>query len=214
MLIHRKGCPTDRAGENPAATEWLMAEVRDIDAQLDDAIGSFVSRTRPDDLVLFTADAGRHGAEILAALDAPATIEHTGRVLHEVVGSDAKVAQSEPSKPAVQIPGMPTAEESSAVSDTEADEMEEPSGASATSSSTARALIGSTHGALRLLAVGSATRARHRGGRTRLAALGTTARLRAGGDSLVPWSAGSPGNGSRTGHLGSTSVPSSRGTTG
>jgi hypothetical protein len=42
-----------------------------------------------------------------------------------VVGSDAKVPQAEPSKPAVQIPGMPTGDESSAVSDPEADEMEE-----------------------------------------------------------------------------------------
>jgi hypothetical protein len=62
---------------------------------------------------------------ILAALDAPASIEHTGRVLHEVVGSDAKVSQAEPSKPAVQIPGMPTGSQESNVSDTEADEMEE-----------------------------------------------------------------------------------------
>jgi len=62
---------------------------------------------------------------ILAALDAPATIEHTGRVLHEVVGADAKVSQAEPSKPAVQIPGMPSDDDASAVSDTEADEMEE-----------------------------------------------------------------------------------------
>jgi hypothetical protein len=59
---------------------------------------------------------------ILAALDAPASIEHTGRVLHEVVGSDASVAKAEP---AVQIPGMPTGDESSNVTDTEADEMEE-----------------------------------------------------------------------------------------
>ncbi len=61
---------------------------------------------------------------ILAALDAPASIEHTGRVLHEVVGSDAKVAQAE-AEPAVQIPGMPSGDEATAVSDTEADEMEE-----------------------------------------------------------------------------------------
>jgi hypothetical protein len=61
---------------------------------------------------------------ILAALDAPASIEHTGRVLHEVVGADAKVSQAE-AKPAVQIPGMPSGDESSNVSDTEADEMEE-----------------------------------------------------------------------------------------
>jgi len=33
---------------------------------------------------------------ILAALDAPSQVEHTGRVLHELVGSDAKVGRSEP----------------------------------------------------------------------------------------------------------------------
>jgi hypothetical protein len=56
---------------------------------------------------------------ILAALGAPASIEHTGRVLHEVVGAEAKVERK------VKIPGMPTGEETSSVSDTEADEMEE-----------------------------------------------------------------------------------------
>ena len=66
---------------------------------------------------------------ILAALGAPASIGHTGRVLHEVVGADAQVGKraDEPAtaKPAVQIPGMPTGDEKSNVSDTEADEMEE-----------------------------------------------------------------------------------------
>ena len=64
---------------------------------------------------------------ILAALDAPATIEHTGRVLHEVVGSEAKVThtEAEPAKPPVSIPGMPSGDEGLAVSDTEAEEMEE-----------------------------------------------------------------------------------------
>jgi hypothetical protein len=61
---------------------------------------------------------------ILAALDAPASIEHTGRVLHEVVGSEAHVTRAE-SKPAIAIPGMPAGDEESTVSDTEADEMEE-----------------------------------------------------------------------------------------
>jgi predicted AlkP superfamily phosphohydrolase/phosphomutase len=61
---------------------------------------------------------------ILAALGAPATIKHTGRVLYEVVGS-AKVSRGEPSKPAVAIPGMPSGDGESNVSDTEADEMEE-----------------------------------------------------------------------------------------
>ena len=68
---------------------------------------------------------------ILAALGAPASIEHTGpgTVLYEVVGSDAVVGKrsDEPprAKPAVQSPGMPTGDKASNVSDTEADEMEE-----------------------------------------------------------------------------------------
>jgi predicted AlkP superfamily phosphohydrolase/phosphomutase len=62
---------------------------------------------------------------ILAALQAPASIEHTGRILHEVVGSEAEVTRREDAAPAVAIPGMPTGEEGLAVSDTEADEMEE-----------------------------------------------------------------------------------------
>jgi predicted AlkP superfamily phosphohydrolase/phosphomutase len=57
---------------------------------------------------------------ILAALDAPASITHTGRVLHELVGSaEAKAATS------VEVPGMPRGDDGSSVSDTEADEMEE-----------------------------------------------------------------------------------------
>jgi hypothetical protein len=62
---------------------------------------------------------------ILAALGAPASIEHTGRVLHEVVGSEAKISRGEPSKPAASISGMPSGDGESNVSDTEADEMEE-----------------------------------------------------------------------------------------
>jgi predicted AlkP superfamily phosphohydrolase/phosphomutase len=62
---------------------------------------------------------------ILAALGAPASIEHTGRVLHEVVGAEAKVSRGESSKPAVAIPGMPGGDGESNVTDTEADEMEE-----------------------------------------------------------------------------------------
>ena len=56
---------------------------------------------------------------ILAALDAPGSIEHTGRVLHEVVGSEASVKASE--TPAAGAP----VEEEPTVTDTEADEMEE-----------------------------------------------------------------------------------------
>jgi predicted AlkP superfamily phosphohydrolase/phosphomutase len=65
---------------------------------------------------------------ILAALDAPAAVKPTGRILHEVVGSGAslterEVAEEEPAPaiPGMAIPGMGD----SAVSDTEADEMEE-----------------------------------------------------------------------------------------
>jgi predicted AlkP superfamily phosphohydrolase/phosphomutase len=59
---------------------------------------------------------------ILAALDAPSSVEHTGRVLHEVIGSDTRVSKKEP---AVAIPGMSSSDDPSSVSDTEADEMEE-----------------------------------------------------------------------------------------
>ena len=44
---------TEKNRETPIG--W---KVRDVYAQLDDAIGSFVSRTRPDDLVLFISDHG------------------------------------------------------------------------------------------------------------------------------------------------------------
>ncbi len=61
---------------------------------------------------------------ILAALDAPATVKHTGRVLHELVGTEAQVRRAE--APAVAIPGLGSStEEEAVVSDTEADEMEE-----------------------------------------------------------------------------------------
>ncbi len=55
---------------------------------------------------------------ILAALQAPTTSDHTGRVLHEVVGADARVKAGE------KTSEVDTTAES-AVSDTEADEMEE-----------------------------------------------------------------------------------------
>jgi len=67
---------------------------------------------------------------ILAALDAPASIKHTGRVLHEVVGAaDVKQRADTQGQPAVEesapaIPGM-GGDGGSAVSDDEADEMEE-----------------------------------------------------------------------------------------
>jgi hypothetical protein len=58
---------------------------------------------------------------ILAALDVPSSVEHTGRVLTQLLGDRAAVRTTEP---AVAIPGMPTGDPT-AVSDTEADEMEE-----------------------------------------------------------------------------------------
>jgi predicted AlkP superfamily phosphohydrolase/phosphomutase len=57
---------------------------------------------------------------ILAALDAPSSIRHTGRVLHEIVGADASVRAGE-SAPASEAPE--SGERS--VTDIEADEMEE-----------------------------------------------------------------------------------------
>jgi predicted AlkP superfamily phosphohydrolase/phosphomutase len=58
---------------------------------------------------------------ILAALDAPAAVQPTGRVLHEVVGGEASMTAREST---TAIPGMGEREETT-VSDTEADEMEE-----------------------------------------------------------------------------------------
>jgi hypothetical protein len=46
-------------------------------------------------------------------------------VLHEVVGSEAKVSRGDSFEPAVAIPGMTSGDEKSNVTDTEADEMEE-----------------------------------------------------------------------------------------
>jgi len=53
-------------------------------------------------------------------LEAPASIEHTGRVLHEVVGAEASVRAG-----ASAGEGARAADEERSVTDTEADEMEE-----------------------------------------------------------------------------------------
>ena len=58
---------------------------------------------------------------LLAALDAPTAVQPTGRVLQEIVGSDAGLVTREAT---TAIPGMDSANEAG-VSDTEADEMEE-----------------------------------------------------------------------------------------
>jgi hypothetical protein len=55
---------------------------------------------------------------LVAALDAPTAVQPKGRVLHEVLGAEKVMTAREST---VQIPGMGE----SAVSDTEADEMEE-----------------------------------------------------------------------------------------
>jgi arylsulfatase A-like enzyme len=61
---------------------------------------------------------------ILAAVDAPASVQHTGKVLQPLVGEDAMVRAGDAAvedAPAA-IPGMGG---EAAVTDTEADEMEE-----------------------------------------------------------------------------------------
>ena len=62
---------------------------------------------------------------IVAALDAPSAVKPTGRVLTEILGADAHMTSREPEPtsaiPGMSIPGMGD----SAVTDTEADEMEE-----------------------------------------------------------------------------------------
>jgi hypothetical protein len=55
---------------------------------------------------------------ILAALDAPASVQHTGRVLTQVVGAEATVRAGESA-------AAETGSTEAAVTDTEADEMEE-----------------------------------------------------------------------------------------
>ena len=54
---------------------------------------------------------------ILAALDTPAGVKHTGSVLHEIVGSEASVRSA-----ATAVPG--TSAQDPSVTDSEADEME------------------------------------------------------------------------------------------
>ena len=104
------------AGALPKKADWISGDHR-----IDGVIVAAGPAVRPFEQPPLLVDMA---PTILAALGAPASIEHTGRVLHEVVGSEAHVTHAEP-KPAVAIPGMPTGAEESAVTDTEADEMEE-----------------------------------------------------------------------------------------
>jgi hypothetical protein len=78
------------------------------------AVGPYVKPLESQPALIDTAPA------IVAALDAPTAVTPKGRILHEIVGSDKALTARE-ATPSVQIPGMGE----SAVSDNEADEMEE-----------------------------------------------------------------------------------------
>ena len=83
---------------------------------------------RPEGVIVATGPAAQPFVEqpllvdlaptILAALDAPVTVKHTGRVLHEIVGTEASVRAGESA-------AVASASEEPTVTDTEADEMEE-----------------------------------------------------------------------------------------
>ena len=110
------------AGALPKKVDWISG-----DHHVDGVIVATGPSVRPFESQPLLVDMA---PTILAALGALAWIGHSGRVLHEVVGSEAKVE----AKAAVQIPGMPRGHEESTVTDTEADEMEEHIRDSATSS--------------------------------------------------------------------------------
>jgi len=93
------------------AADWLAGDHR-IDGVIV-AAGPNVSEFTEPPLLIDMAPT------ILAALDGPASVEHTGRVLHEVVGSEANVRAGEAAGTA-QV-----SEDETTVTDTEADEMEE-----------------------------------------------------------------------------------------
>ncbi|MGE5226462.1 MAG: alkaline phosphatase family protein [Planctomycetaceae bacterium] len=62
---------------------------------------------------------------LVAALDAPTAVKPTGRVLHEIVGSEAKLTEREATEASSAGAGIPGMGNEAGVSDTEADEMEE-----------------------------------------------------------------------------------------
>ena len=91
--------------------DWVSGDHR-IDGTIV-AVGPNVSPFEQQPLLIDMAPT------ILAALKVPAGIKHTGRVLHEIVGSEAVVTSTETAGARVATTAEPT------VSDTEADEMEE-----------------------------------------------------------------------------------------
>ena len=62
---------------------------------------------------------------IVAALDAPTAVKPTGRVLHEIVGTEAKLTEREAAEVSSAGSGIPGMGNEGQVTDTEADEMEE-----------------------------------------------------------------------------------------
>jgi hypothetical protein len=86
------------------------------DHRLDGTIVAVGPNVRPFGDTPFLVDLA---PTLLAALETPASIKHTGRVLHEVIGTEAAVRAGE----LVEFAEVSEAEPS--VTDTEADEMEE-----------------------------------------------------------------------------------------
>jgi predicted AlkP superfamily phosphohydrolase/phosphomutase len=62
---------------------------------------------------------------LVAALDAPTAVKPTGRVLHEIVGSEAHLTEREATETSSAGAGIPGMGNEAGVTDTEADEMEE-----------------------------------------------------------------------------------------
>jgi predicted AlkP superfamily phosphohydrolase/phosphomutase len=62
---------------------------------------------------------------LVAALEAPTAVKPTGRILHEIVGTEAHLTEREATEPSTAGAGIPGMGNEGGVSDTEADEMEE-----------------------------------------------------------------------------------------
>jgi predicted AlkP superfamily phosphohydrolase/phosphomutase len=91
--------------------DWVSGDHR-----IDGTIVAVGPQVRPFDQTPMLVDMA---PTLLAALEAPASINHTGRVLHEVVGAEAAVKAGEQIQFVEDTSAEPT------VTDTEADEMEE-----------------------------------------------------------------------------------------
>ncbi len=62
---------------------------------------------------------------LVAAFDAPTAVKPSGRVLHEIVGSEAALTERQPAEVSSAGAGIPGMGNEANVTDTEADEMEE-----------------------------------------------------------------------------------------